>query len=149
MEMKKEVKQFLEEKGIRKGKIEIFNIIREIENEAEKVRLGGKEKQVLDTVLEQIGIPTTESLTNKAKEIMGTSSRKEEVYRTSDPVVPKAVGLYDSYLTENKEYRIIKVEENLIWIHDDSGDLNPYIKNRFKNTSPYLNSEKEKVRAEH
>lgn len=140
MDVKKELRKFLIEEGIENGKSiilrELESIEKEYYNKLKTPKVEELENEMYKTYLNDLDIDITYIDVSKIVE----NEIRTSIYRVSDPVEPRTIGMWDTNLTEGKTYRINKIIGDYIVIRDDSGELNPYLKARFVNKSEYLPS---------
>lgn len=140
MNVKTELRKFLTEEGIENGKSIILKEIASIEKEYFG-KLQTDEVKELETEMYQKHLSDLNLQTTFGTPVVDAEEElRNSIFRVSDPVEPKTVGIWDNNLTEGQEYRINEVSGNIIIIRDDSGELNPYLKSRFRNKSNYLTS---------
>lgn len=140
MNVKTELRKFLHEEGIENGKSIILKELESIEKEyfnaLQTTSAKELENEMYITHLTDLNINI--NYTDVSQQI--EDELRTSIYRVSDPVEPITIGMWDTHLTEGRTYRINKVSGDYIVIRDDSGELNPYLKARFLNTSDYLPS---------
>lgn len=140
MNVKTDLREFLIEQGIENGKSIILKEIAAIEKEyfssLQTDEVKELEKEMYITHLSDMNIDINyENVTSKVMDELRTS-----IYRVKDPVEPIEIGIWDTNLTEGKSYVIEIMRGDTIGIIDDSGELNPYLKTRFKNLATNLSS---------
>lgn len=143
MEMKKIIKEYLSNEGTREGKINILRFLLETEKElaneptVRRLKLGHKEPsyRLSDWFVDQ-GLPTKDTIVRKLQDIKKSISEPHGTnFEIHDPVKCRVVGTWDRFLTKERTYIVHEITDECIIIKDDSGDLNPYLKDRFINLS--------------
>jgi hypothetical protein len=120
MEIKDILKDYLITNGVKEGKVKLVSILSEIEKELIKDGVVYEGEELELKILSLIDAKLGES---------------EDLFELHDPVKVKTLGDWDRFLTLDRVYQVYEIKEDCIIIRDDSGDFNPYLKDRFINLS--------------